>query len=191
MKFQSKYKTFHSPKCIRKYHLQNASHFVQGGWVNLSLLRYSVIDYTPIYLSNPVFNQDQLSLTHWGQVTHICVGKLTIIGSENGLSPVRRQAIIWTNAGILLIRTLGTIFSEFLSKVHRFSFKKMRLKVSSAKWRPFCLGLNELNGNIHRWIRCLYSSLISQDISDPVHEVGLSVSRLLHIVYLSLIIYVI
>ena len=47
-------------------------------------------------------------LTHWGRVTHICVSKLTIIGSDNGLSPGRRQAIIWTNAGILLTRTLGT-----------------------------------------------------------------------------------
>ena len=43
-------------------------------------------------------------LTHWGRVTHICVGNLTIIGSENGLLPDRRQAIIWANAGILLIR---------------------------------------------------------------------------------------
>ena len=40
-------------------------------------------------------------LTHWGRVTHICVGNLTIIGSDNGLSPGRRQAIIWTSAGIL------------------------------------------------------------------------------------------
>ena len=51
-------------------------------------------------------------LTHWGRVTHICVSKLTIIGSDHGLSPGRRQAIIWTNAGILLIRPLGTNFSE-------------------------------------------------------------------------------
>ena len=42
-------------------------------------------------------------LTHWGRVTHIYVIKLTIIGSDNGLSPDRRQAIIWTKAGILLI----------------------------------------------------------------------------------------
>ena len=41
--------------------------------------------------------------THWGRVTHICINKLTIVGSDNGLSPGRRQAIIWTNAGILLI----------------------------------------------------------------------------------------
>ena len=84
------------------------------------------------------------SLTHWGRVTHICVGKTTIIGSDNGLSPGRRQAIIWTNAGLLLIGPLGTNFSEILIEILTFSFKKMRLKVSSAKRRPFCLGLNVL-----------------------------------------------
>ena len=47
------------------------------------------------------------ALTHWGQVTHISVSKLTIIGSDNDLAPGRRQAIIWTNAGILLIQYLG------------------------------------------------------------------------------------
>ena len=83
-------------------------------------------------------------LTHWGWVTHICVGNLTIIGSDNGLSPGRRQAIIWTKAGILLIGPLGTNFSENSIEILTFSFTKMRLKVSSAKWRPFCLGLNEL-----------------------------------------------
>ena len=86
----------------------------------------------------------QTTLTHRGRVTHICVGKLTIIGSDNGLSPGRRQAIIWTNAGILLIGPLGTNFSEILSKIHTFSFKKMHFKTSSAKWRPFCFGLNVL-----------------------------------------------
>ena len=84
------------------------------------------------------------ALTHWGRVTQICVGKLTIIGSDNGLAPGRRQAIIWTNAGILLIGPLGTNFSEILIATGTFSFKKMHLKVSSAKWRPFCLGLNVL-----------------------------------------------
>ena len=83
-------------------------------------------------------------LTHWGRVTHICISELTIIGSDNGLSPGQRQAIIWTNAGILLIEPLGTNFSEILNEIHTLSFKKMHLKMSSAKWRPFCLGLNVL-----------------------------------------------
>ena len=93
---------------------------------------------------NYEFRVHKYVLTHWGRVTHICVGNLTIIVSDNGLSPYRRQAIIWTNAGLLLIGPLGTNFSEILIKILTFSFKKMRLKVSSAKRRPFCLGLNVL-----------------------------------------------
>ena len=93
----------------------------------------------------------QLILTHWGRVTHICVSKLSNIGSDNGLSPGRRQAIISTNAGILLIGSLGTNFSEILAKIITFSFKKMYLKVSSAKWRSFCLGLNVLRSGTFRW----------------------------------------
>ena len=76
-------------------------------------------------------------------MTHICVGNLTNIDSDNGLSPGRLQAIIWTNAGLLLIGPLGTNFNEILIEILTFSLKKMRLKVSSAKRRPFCLGLNK------------------------------------------------
>ena len=80
-------------------------------------------------MKNPL----KILLTHWGRVTHICVGNLTIIGSDNGLSPGRRQAIIWTNAGILLIGPLRTNFSEIVIGIQTFSFKKMHLKTSSAK----------------------------------------------------------
>ena len=83
-------------------------------------------------------------LTHWDRVTHICVSKLSTIGSDDGLSPDRHQAIIWTNAGILLIGTLGTNFNEILIEIHTFSFKNIHLNMSSGKWRPFCLGLNVL-----------------------------------------------
>ena len=108
---------------------------------------------TPIYFK-----------THWGRVKHIYVSRLTITGSDNGLSPGRRQAIIWTNAGILLIGTLGTNFSENLIEILAFSFTKMRLKVSSAKWRPFCLGLNVLNKErdlplLRHFIRSLSSAM--------------------------------
>ena len=93
-------------------------------------------------------------LTHWSRVTQICVSKLTIIGSDNGLLPDRRQAIIWTNAGIFLIGPLGTNFSEILIEILTFSFKwilfktenflvkKNDLKISSVKWWPHRLGLN-------------------------------------------------
>ena len=55
-------------------------------------------------------------LTHWVWVTHIDVSKPTIIGADSGLSPALRQIIIWTNAGMLLIGPLGTIFNEILIK---------------------------------------------------------------------------
>ena len=82
--------------------------------------------------------------THWGRVTHICVSKIIIIGSDNGLSPGRRQAIIWTNARILSIGPLGTNFSEILFEIQICSFNKMHFEMSCVKWHPFCLGLNVL-----------------------------------------------
>ena len=87
-------------------------------------------------------------LTHWSRVAHICVSKHTIIGSDNGLAPGRRQTIICTNDGILLIEPLGTNFSAILIGIQTFSFNKMHLKMSSAKWRPFCLGPNVLIGDL-------------------------------------------
>ena len=89
-------------------------------------------------------------LTHWGRVTHICVSELTIIGSDNGLAPGRRQSIIWNYAGLLLIEPLGTNFSEILIEIHIFSFKNIHLKMSSGKWLPFRLGINVLM-NSHRF----------------------------------------
>ena len=94
---------------------------------------------------NSILLQKRFMSTDWGRVTHIWVNKLTIIALDNGLSPGRRQAIILTNAGILLIGPWETKFSEFFIGIQIFSFKKMHLKMSSANWRPFCLGLNVLN----------------------------------------------
>ena len=111
--------------------------FCCTGQKNLHQVRYTVIWCgESCYMS---------FLTHWGRVTHICVDKLTIIGSDNGLSPERRQAIIWTNAGILLIGPLGTNFSEILIEIQTFSLKKIRLKMSSAKFCSFCPCLNVLH----------------------------------------------
>ena len=96
----------------------------------------------------------QRHLIHWGRVTHVCVSKITIIGWDNGLSPGRRQAIIWTSVAIFLIGPLGTNFSEILIEIYTFSFKEMHLKMSSGKWRPFCIGLNVLIGVIDTG--CIY-----------------------------------
>ena len=64
------------------------------------------------------------TLTHWGWVTHICVGNLTIIDLNNGLSPGGSQVIICTNAEIMLIEPFGIIFSEILSKCKHFHSRK-------------------------------------------------------------------
>ena len=112
-------------------------HVFQFGYRTLYRLRFWMY----LYWNGP-FLRINILLTHWGQVTHICVGNLTIIGPDNGLSLGRCQAIIWTNAEILLIGPRGTNFSEILIGIHKFSFKKIHLKMSSAKWLPFCFGLN-------------------------------------------------
>ena len=122
--------------CIIRMHFQ--IYFKYFIWHKFSWKKF-------YYMDMVLAKIHKIPLTHWGRVTHICVGNLTIIGPDNGLSPGRRQAIIWTNAGILLIRTLGTNFSEILGEINSFSFSKIHLKMSSAKWRLFGLGLNELN----------------------------------------------
>ena len=89
-----------------------------------------------------------IDLTHWGRVMHICIGNLTNIGSDNGLSPGRRQSIIWSrdrsNAGILLMGLIGTNSSETWIRIQIFSLKKIRLIMSSAKYQSFCVSLNVL-----------------------------------------------
>ena len=74
-------------------------------------------------VTQPIAHCPDFKLIHWSRVMHICISKLIIIGSHNGLSPGRHQAIIWTNAGILLIGPLGTNFSEIAIEIHIFSFK--------------------------------------------------------------------
>ena len=87
----------------------------------------------------------QFISTHWGPVMYICVSKLIIIGSDNGLLPGRHQAIIWTNAGILFIGPMGTNFNEIVIESYIFSSKKMHLKMPSGKWQPSCLSLNVIS----------------------------------------------
>ena len=84
----------------------------------------------------------RIDLTHWGCETPFCISKLSIRGSDNGLLPGQRQAIIWTNAGILLMGSPRTNFNEILIDIHTFSIKKIHFKISSGKWQPFCLSLN-------------------------------------------------
>ena len=101
-------------------------------------------------------------LTQWGWVTYICIGKLAIIGSDNGLPPGRRQTINSTNAAILLITPLGTNFSEILIGIQTCSLKNMHFKMSSAKWCPFCLGLDVLIARCVDSIRTSAGAVITE-----------------------------
>ena len=101
-------------------------------------------EHTCWLMSNDYASPSRWAYAFFDTITHICVRKLTNIGSDNGLSPGRHQAITWTNAGIWLIWNLGTHFSEILSGICTFSFKTIHLKMSTAKWRQFCLGLDVL-----------------------------------------------
>ena len=77
-------------------------------------------------------------------MTHICVGKQAIIGSDNGMSPDRRQVIIETNAGILVIGPLETYFSEILTGIQIFFIKGNALEnvvceMAPILYRPQCV----------------------------------------------------
>ena len=99
-------------------------------------------------------------------MTHICVSQIITIVSDNGLSPDRRQAIIWNNDGILSFGPVERHFSEILIEIYAFSFKKMNLKMSSGKWRPSCPGLNVL----------IYEPQLCS-VSYAAHHMGNTVSR--------------
>ena len=140
MKLVSKYEIFHSRKRIWMVVWEMAAILSRGRWVKPW---HHPITFLPLPSRiNQSTNYNQFLLhIHYHLFNSL---RLSDIGSDNGLLPGWHQAIIGTNAGILLIGPLGTNFSEFLIVIHTFSFKKMRLKVSSAKWRPFCLSLNVL-----------------------------------------------
>ena len=108
------------------------------------------------------------SLTIWGRVTHICVGKRIGIGLDNGLVPARRQAIVWTNAGIPVIRPPGTNFSGLLFETHTFSFKNCIWKCPLENgghfvWASMCYGIWEIT------MVCIYASYIGFNESNIFH----------------------
>ena len=101
-------------------------------------------------------------LAHRGRVTHICASKITITGSDNGLSPCRNQAIILTNAWILLIGPWRTNLNEMLIKMQQFSFKKMRLKMPSRNGGHFVSAL--------KMARHMHISLLKNWYADWAHN---------------------
>ena len=108
-----------------------------------------------IYIYTYIFwDQVGLLLTHWGRVTHMCVSNLSSIGSDNGLSPGRRQAIIWTNAKLLSVGTLRTYFKELQSKYSNLNWGKCTWNVvyemASILSRPRCVNAVVLPSPSHQ-----------------------------------------
>ena len=107
--------------------------------------------------------------------------KLTIIGSDNGLSPRRHQAIIWTNAGILLIWTLRNKLQRNINRNWDIFIQENHLKMSSGKYQPFCLALDVLThwGRVTHYVSVNYPSLVqimpcclvgAKPLSEPMLE---------------------
>ena len=126
-----------------------------------------------------------IRLIRWARVTHICVSKLTITGSDKGLPSRRQQAMIWTSAGIMLFGPLGTNFSEISIEMYTFLFEKMLLKMSSVKLWPFCLRLNVLMWEVFPYhARCTITARVaSKHYSDVIMGAIASQITSLTIVY--------
>ena len=86
------------------------------------------------------------SWTHWGWVMHVCVSKLNINGSDNGLAPTMWQTIHYLNQWWNVVNWTLRNKLQWNFKWNPYIFiQEMYLNVSSAKWRPLCLCLNVLN----------------------------------------------
>ena len=168
MKFRSKYKTFHSWKCICEMTvILSGERWVNEEWFRLQL--------THAYIAKSKH-----------QTTKIKPGKCWCTQDHiDGLVQDCSNSIV-NATGILLIGPLGTNFSEILSEIHTFSFKKMRLKMSSGKCRPFCLGLNVLTILQRLYLapklRAIYNSLAGIDWTfihtSSQHQPGIKTSKI-------------
>ena len=126
--------------CLSNYWKTVGSLVIQGD-VTLLLRQCNIC----VYKNAWGMCQLTMCLTHWGRVKHICVSKLIIIGSDNALSLGRCKAFTLANAAILIIRTLGTTFSEILKDIYKFSFNKCSSNVVCAMaailYRHHCVKL--------------------------------------------------
>ena len=101
---------------VRHHHL-----YFRQRWVNV----FSLLDHQ-LYPATD-------SLTHWGRMTHICVSKLTIIGSDNWYRLAGVKRLSEPMLGYYqLDRSKQTSVNSCI-----FQFRKLHLQLSSGNWRPF------------------------------------------------------
>ena len=103
-------------------------------------------DKQKVHLSCRAVQFQRASLTHWGRVMYICVGNLTIIWPDNGLSLGRRQAIIWTNAGILFPEEQTSLNRYSCIFIQENSFENVVCEMASILSRPQCVNLPSYQG---------------------------------------------
>ena len=108
------------------------------GFDGISIHKANLLKFVPRYRLHKKLAFDGVNSL---RLSDTCMRQL--IGSDNGLSLGRRQAIVWANAGLFLIWPVETKFSELLNHNHTFSFKKMpwswRLPNGGHLTRPQCV----------------------------------------------------
>ena len=129
-------------------------------WGSFPNFNYAVVDvwkwvshFIP-HFTGHVITHPCWDLNHCGRMTHICISKLIIIGSDNGLSPNRRQAIVRTKAGLLLIDNTFQCNWNWNSNVfiHENVFENVVWKVAAIWSRPQCVELNHARKRDPLWL---------------------------------------
>ena len=80
----------------------------------------------------------------WALWSNFASVNCVITDCNDGLMSVWHQAITSTNAYLLMIKLVGTKFSEITIKNRKLFIENMESKMSSAKYQPFCSGLDVL-----------------------------------------------
>ena len=106
-----------------------------GNWI---VLKHQYITCKAYFQAN--MQRTLNGLTHWGRVMHICICKLTIIGSDNGLVTSHYLNQWWN----IVNRTLGNKLQWNLNRNLYILIQGNALQNVVWKWRPFCLSFNEL-----------------------------------------------
>ena len=99
------------------------------------------------------FSNNASALTHWGRATHICVGKLTIIGSDNGLSPWPVPSDYLNQCWNIVHWTIGNKFQCNVNRnwyifIKENPFENVVWKMSAILSRPQCVKTFHFTGHL-------------------------------------------
>ena len=117
-------------------------------------------------------------LTHWGRVMHICIGNLTIIGSDNGLAHSRRQAYLnqcWNILNWTLRNKLQWNFKQNLYIfIQENAFDCVVCEMAAILSRPQCVKCHRLlkftQGRQEYWTQLISLLLMAWGCLEPGHQ---------------------